>query len=177
MIFFSANLALQVRFTNLSTSGSFVEPHACAVKCRPPRLFQQGKGLFWKIRNSVVWRGLVQWVGCSPPKPWSKERKKVQGWQYVGPPKVNTHRTYHDSQCCIKWIWMVKDLSSFTIVGNLFFIQKLHLKWFSLTKYFYWTEALSQPLRTPLFSCVRVTGLALENFVSTFHSMYVHIHT
>jgi len=30
----------------LGTAGSFFEPHACAVKCRPPRLFQQGKILF-----------------------------------------------------------------------------------------------------------------------------------
>ena len=61
MIFFSANLALQVRFTNLSTAGSFFEPHACAAlaNCRPPRLFQQGKSLLWKIRNLLCWEGHV----------------------------------------------------------------------------------------------------------------------
>ena len=40
------------------TKKSTNETHVCAVKCRPPQLFQQEKNLFSKIRNSVVWRGL-----------------------------------------------------------------------------------------------------------------------
>jgi len=53
-----------VRFTNLGNASSFVEPHACVVKCKPSRLLQQGKSLFWKTGNSVVWRGLRRVMGC-----------------------------------------------------------------------------------------------------------------
>ena len=71
-IFFSANLALQVRFTNLGTvvAGSFCETYACAVKCRPPRLFQQGKSSFWKIKKEIMLRGEVKRNGPKMTISW-----------------------------------------------------------------------------------------------------------
>ena len=56
------------------TKKSTNETHACAVKCRPPRLFQQGKSLFPKIRNYVVWRGLNDIWFCNTTSNFSKDK-------------------------------------------------------------------------------------------------------
>jgi len=57
-----------------STKKSTNKTHACAVKCRPPRLFQQGKSLFPKIRNYVVWRGLNDIWFCNTTSNFSKDK-------------------------------------------------------------------------------------------------------